>query len=72
MPSLLPGDDQTKAEMCEECITPIELNAHQSNLSINFLLLSRTFYHSVLPIKRPTAMVSVDIVRFQGKVLDFF
>ena len=33
------------AEMCEECITytVTELNANQSNLKIDFLLLSRTF-----------------------------
>ena len=34
---------KTIAEICEERITHIELNAHQSNLKIDFLLLSRTF-----------------------------
>ena len=34
---------QTIAEMCEERITHTKLNAHQSNLKIDFLLLSRTF-----------------------------
>ena len=29
--------------MCEERITHTELNAHQSNLNIDFLLLSKTF-----------------------------
>ena len=30
-------------ECCEERIIHIELNAHQFNLKIDFLLLSRTF-----------------------------
>ena len=34
---------QTIAKMSEECITHTELNAHQSNLNIDFLLLSKTF-----------------------------
>ena len=29
--------------MCEERITLTKVNPHQSNLKINFLLLSRTF-----------------------------
>ena len=38
-----PCEYKTIAEMCEEHITHTELNAHQSNLKIDFLLLSRTF-----------------------------
>ena len=34
---------KTIAKMCEERITHTELNAHQSNLNIDFLLLSKTF-----------------------------
>ena len=34
---------KTLAKMCEECITHNKLNVHQSNLKIDFLLLSRTF-----------------------------
>ena len=65
---------KTIAKMCEERITHTELNAHQSNLNIDFLLhvLSRLSYQSVLPIKRPTTMVSVDTVHFQGKVSNYF
>ena len=39
----LPYEYKTIAETCEECITHTELNAYQSNLKIDFLLLSRTF-----------------------------
>ena len=41
-----PCEYKTIAEMCEERITHTELtelDAHQSNLKIDFLLLSRTF-----------------------------
>ena len=34
---------KTIAKMYEERITHTELNAHQSNLNIDFLLLSKTF-----------------------------
>ena len=43
MPSLLPDKSETIAEVCEECITHTELNVHQYNLKINFLLFSRNF-----------------------------
>ena len=42
-----PCECKTIAEMCEEHITHTELNAHQSNLKIDFLLLSRTLPVSV-------------------------
>ena len=58
--------------MCEEHITHTELNVHQSNLKIDSYYSQGLFYQSVLPIKRPTTMVSVDTVRFQGKVSNFF
>ena len=71
-----PCECKTITEMCEERITHTEprteLNAHQSNLKIDFSLLSRTFLPVGLPIKRPTTMVSVDTVRFQGKLSNFF
>ena len=66
-----PCEYKTIAEMYEEHITHTvtELNAHQSNLKIDFLLLSRTF----LPLcVRPTTMVSVDTMHFQDKVSNFF
>ena len=34
-----PGKYKTIAEMCEERNTDTELNAHQSNLKLDFLLL---------------------------------
>ena len=63
---------KTIAKMCEERITHIELNAHQSNLNIDFLLLSKTFLPVGVAYKRPKTMVSVDTVRFHGKVSNYF
>ena len=41
--SFLPGKDKKLPKMYEEHITHTEQKAHQSNLQIDFLLLSRTF-----------------------------
>ena len=39
------------------------------NLKINFFRLS---YQLILPIKQQTTMFSVDTIRFQGELIDFF
>ena len=56
--------------MCEECVTHNELNAHESYIKIDFLLLART----LLPVyfAQSKTMVLVNTVRFQGKLSDFF
>jgi len=54
--------------MCEERITQIKLNMHQSSLKSTSYFSQGLSYQLVLPIKRPTTMISLNMVRFQGEV----
>ena len=67
-----PCDCKIIAKMCEECITHTELNAHQSNLKIDFLLLSRTFLPVGVAYKTTDNHGFSDTVRFQGKLSNYF
>ena len=56
--------------MCKERTTHIKLNlklnAHQSSVKINLLLLSQTFFPVDIAYKTTNYHVLIDTVRFQG------
>ena len=63
---------KTNTKMCEEHITHTELNVHQSNLKMDFLLLSRTFLPVGIAYKTTDNHGFSWYSTFQGKVSNFF